>query len=931
MTQTPAASVNNSARSAVQYLVSQGWTPAQAAGIVGNFQAESGVYLDPKAVGDGGTAYGIGQWRGSRQADFQRLYGKPIQGSTVAEQLAFANWELNNTEKSAGNRIRATTNAADAARVTDQYYERSSGIAQQKRVQYANALNTDPGAAKPPPGLSTTEQGLVSGKLKPGQTVDPNSGKIINEASKSDQIRPGVLSGTPFNPNAGVLTGFGTPDSVDVSQPLRNILHDYASYTYGLSLHLLSAEEYNNIIIGTPYRPNRVLIASAGRYNNTPGVNQFIRSPYFADDFYFEDFSMTTVIGTNAVSRNTNAIEIKFTIIEPYGMTLINRLLDQANDPELNCSNYLDMVYLIQIDFFGIDDTGEIIGVIPGITKRMPVKLTQMDINAGIKGSTYVISAVPYNHSAFESTTVSTPANFEVAAGTVGEMFQSGGPSNKSFADALNGWNQDLAKNNKIGVPDTYSFNIDPRISQSAFSSSTELTSRDSSMVLVNDTVSIRQSNIGNATKDFNLTQRNMSLNAGTSIDKVLDYAIRNSDYVQNQMAIPDGVDPQAYLQQRAQNENQPLNWYKITPQVSLGQFDPVRKVYARNITYNVNPYVIYNVKSDVAPQGKATNFVKEYNYIYTGQNDDVLNFDINFNTLYYTAQTAYRSALSDIFKASDTVQSPNSNQNQNSGAYKGAPQRANSVMPMVMKPQVYNAKSRATGGGVTAKSVAVADLEDSLMTLSQADMLNVQLTIVGDPQFIKQDDIFYTPAQSVGAGDPRLTPNGSLRTDYSEIYVSLMFRTPTDIDESTGMMKFNDNYRTSVFSGLYKVLTVTSEFKNGQFIQQLNLIRLPYQANYDYVNQPQSSTEQRNSDITPDNAAIIGATKNTPLNIGKSPNLPANDANPARLQPIADAVQVGVNTLTKTQTDLAQVNNTALTKIINSGNQPVQVSNIIT
>ena len=143
--------------------------------------------------------------------------------------------------------------------------------------------------------------------------------------------------------------------------------------------------------------------------------------------------------------------------------------------------------------------------------------------------------------------------------------------------------------------------------------------------------------------------------------------------------------------------------------------------------------------------------------------------------------------------------------------------------------------------------------------------------------------------------------------------------------------MKFNDNYRTSVFSGLYKLLTVTSEFKNGQFIQQLNLIRLPYQANYDYVNQPQSSSEQRNSDITPDNAAIIGATKNAPLNIGKSPNLPSNDANPARLQPIADAVQIGVNALTKNQIDLAQVNNTALTKIINSGNQPVQVSNLIT
>jgi hypothetical protein len=81
-----------------------------------------------------------------------------------------------------------------------------------------------------------------------------------------------------------------------------------------------------------------------------------------------------------------------------------------------------------------------------------------------------------------------------------------------------------------------------------------------------------------------------------------------------------------------------------------------VRKVYAKNITYSVQPYSIYNVKSDVAPQGKIKNFVKEYNYIYTGQNVDVLDFEINFNTLYYTAQTAYRSALTDIYKNSNSA-----------------------------------------------------------------------------------------------------------------------------------------------------------------------------------------------------------------------------------------------------------------------------------
>jgi hypothetical protein len=134
---------------------------------------------------------------------------------------------------------------------------------------------------------------------------------------------------------------------------------------------------------------------------------------------------------------------------------------------------------------------------------------------------------------------------------------------------------------------------------------------------------------------------------------------------------------------------------------------------------------------------------------------------------------------------------------------------------------------------------------------LSAADMLNIQLKILGDPQFIKQDDVFYSPMliQSSLLGDPRLTPNGSLRTDYGEIYIKLTFRTPVDLDESTGLMQVGTNYRTSVFSGIYRVLTVQSELAGGQFIQTLNCIRLPNQPDYDYVNKPIPSTGQRSTD----------------------------------------------------------------------------------
>jgi hypothetical protein len=619
---------------------------------------------------------------------------------------------------------------------------------------------------------------------------------------------------------------------------------------------------------------------------------------------------MTTVIGTNQNSRNTNAIEFSFSIAEPYGMTLINRLLDQANDPELQCYNYLDMIYLIQIDFFASNNAGEIVGIIPGTTKYFPVKIIQMDIKAGVTGANYQIKAVPYNHTAYEMTTISMPANIEITAENV-EQF------GRSLSASLNGWQQDLSKNQKIGKPDTFSVQFDPSIAKAPLSALENISPRDTAMAALNDTKSIRLANIGKSASDYQAKLKTFAINAGTSIDKVIDQTVRNSDYIQNQIVIPDGTDPQTYLAEKAKQANQPLQWFKIVPTVTLGEFDPVRKVYARNIIYSVQPYTIYNVKSDLAPQGKITNFVKEYNYMYTGKNDDVLDLDIIFNTLYYTAQTAYRGALAGI--ANLPASADENYKNKNPDTYQGSEQRNNSVMPMVVKPQVFNAQSRSAGTSASAKSVAVADLEDSLMTMSAADMLSVKLKIIGDPQFIKQDDCFYSPIRTniPPSADPRLTENNSLRTDYGEIYVSLTFRTPVDVDESIGLMNFGAKYQTSVFSGLYRVLTVESEFKGGQFTQTLDLIRIPNQVDYDYIQKPRTAAGQRDGEITnkiPTPVVEASATTTNKLTSGLDGSLP---------QPKGLVAAVG-SQIGKAQQDLINVNRIAGSVPISSATLPI-------
>ena len=135
----PGGALGN-AKIALDYFVQQGWSPAQAAGLVANIQAESGKNLNPNASNPKEQAYGIAQWRGSRQRDFVTKMGKQLQGSSLQDQLEFVQWELNNTEARAARALRGAQTAEEAAAIVDEYYERSDRSARQKRMAMAAAL-----------------------------------------------------------------------------------------------------------------------------------------------------------------------------------------------------------------------------------------------------------------------------------------------------------------------------------------------------------------------------------------------------------------------------------------------------------------------------------------------------------------------------------------------------------------------------------------------------------------------------------------------------------------------------------------------------------------------------------------------------------------------------------------------------------------------
>lgn len=852
-----------------------------------------------------------------------------------------------------------------------------------------NVTNTSAPAQVASTPTTPSEQANLAKNSNPTPGNDYGSAiqqSIQNEAN-SQAGEGKVIVGKPTITNGTIEFD---PDAIDLSSLVSNPLHEYASYTYGLSLHLLTAKEYNDIVNKGTYKPNRVLIASAGRYNNTPGPDQFIRSPKFAEDFYFEKFEMETVIGLNAESRSSNSIKYDFTIIEPYGFTLIDRIIDLCSDPDegVNCKNYLDMPYLLQIDFFGIDDTGTMVGAIPSTTKRIPIRLNKLHTRISARGAEYTIQGTTYNHSAYDMTTISTPINVEVQARTVAEFFQGGltggdpsaqstereGSENslystsdgslvqngqfvplntvnpsllslqtkrqlglvKSYGTAINKFYKQAFVDNKIGVNDEYYFNfVDSEIANSPFTSGPLTNPKDTGMVAMDQTNSIHKSNNGNNTNDYDPNLRIFQVNAGTYIDQVIAWVIRNSKWMTDQVVVPDGADPKTYLEELKAKKDTPLYWFKVIPSIELGEFDNRRNVWSRKITYHIQKYEVMNVKVDVGPDARAVNPVKSYNYMYTGKNDDILDLDIEFNALYYNALTIYRSATSNV------VPPPTASELalvKNPDGYTGTSDpedpNPNAIMPLVNKIQVIDARARTGSGSNSAKQVSVADLEASLMTLSRADMMHVKLKILGDPTFIKQDDVFWTPKSTTqnseisDNADPRLTPDGSLKTDKGEVRIALTFRTPTDIDESTGMMNHDaksNKTKISLFSGLYRVMTITNEFRHGLFTQTLNLVRLVKQGKLDNKNKA-PKTDNRN--ILPNQSATAnpstqGADVTSPDKSASTSS--TDDAAQSAQQQQAGGNNQAPNNITKEQKDLKDVKDTASEVPITQNNEPQQ------
>ena len=138
-TDTSSIKGNTNAEKAFNYFVQKGLTPEQAAGIVGNLQAESGVKPGQHQIG--GPAFGIAQWEGGRQENLKAFAAQ--QGKSVDDlgvQLDFLWQELQGPENAAFNALKGAGSASQAAAIFENKFERPAANHNAERGRLAEAV-----------------------------------------------------------------------------------------------------------------------------------------------------------------------------------------------------------------------------------------------------------------------------------------------------------------------------------------------------------------------------------------------------------------------------------------------------------------------------------------------------------------------------------------------------------------------------------------------------------------------------------------------------------------------------------------------------------------------------------------------------------------------------------------------------------------------
>lgn len=761
-------------------------------------------------------------------------------------------------------------------------------------------------------------------------------GKNITAQIPGIQTAAESLAKSQASLNLKDAFSFQTRVKADVKPPLPNMLSYYSSFNYIFTLSVLTQEQIN--FPDTTYKQGvygPLILRSAG---GAPD-KELVGTQYGKYDFYIDDVNIDSLMGFDKSTGNSNATGFRFRIIEPYSMGLFFQTL-QAAALASGYLNYLDVPVLLSVEFKGhvFDNETQLQNIqIDNSARHFPLKLSNLNMKVTGKGTTYDVEGYPWNEQSFSTEFNQTKSDVhfycdEKGPFTVQNMLQTG---EQSLQYVLNDY---LKKRVKKGETPNQILILFPADSASSTASSSKQpnekqdkpasvspnassggsvlkklgvaagTGKNTTLVQATGDSSVNK--IGQALMGFNpynkgdspfpkdnavydpdkgtIVRGNVTINLsncsfkfkqGTSITDIINRTILLSNYgrdaLDNAQRSPDGK----------------ITWWRVESQTFLldsGE-NTVTGVKPKLIVYRVVPYTvdcsyILPVNSQ-RPQldNLKKQAMKQYDYIYTGKNTEVLDFNINFDAGFYRALNADGGKNNEGYTvqsssgaAADLSANDKAKRDVIAASVSGASPSTQATPQKQIQTNVKTKTYNIGGGGPDDATVVAATQFADLIT-NGVDMINLDLTILGDPYFLADSGMGNYSAKGVDNFNC-INSDGTANYQETQIVVQVNFRTPIDINLDTGFYNFGDTKPVTQFSGLYQLIEVASTFSRGSFKQILKMLRIPGQDNPSAEPATQTSTlasQAKAPTILETNNNILAAITKKNNNVNTSPPNP--------------------------------------------------------
>lgn len=673
------------------------------------------------------------------------------------------------------------------------------------------------------------------------QTFDDGSTLAIDSEGN-------VSSSPAFNPpvsNAGstVAGKSGTPVAKNTKpkpgKRLQNPLGNFSSYTYQLSLYMITPDAYAAFIesgrkdiaafqdvSGTGN--GAFLVAQSGGVNNG-GVK---RAPGFDVDFYIDDLKISQAINGKDTGASTNVTDIAFNITEPYGFSFISRLRQAAVSLSKvsKSKNYKDLenpsrqFFILGIRFQGYDSNGNVMSAKDVVGS-----------NSDPAGNAYgayeryydiIIKSLKFNidgkATVYKITAASTPtgASFGMKRGvvyngasvkgsTVHDVLMGESPGTIGLLSKLNADQKQLVESKAATIANKYSVkylgSAETEIKNASIVSQADLDKSKFPMSKAKNTSESNAKQELSSSPDN--TSRQITLTSGIPMLQAIDNIIKQSSYLEKALkvvyAATEEPDPDSNSEDEIINKsNRTIKWYNIGAEIKSLGWDPKQGDFAYDITYVIQPYETPVVLSAYAD--KATKYYgphKRYEYWFTGKNSEIIKYEQQMDNTFFNV------VLGDA-------------------GVPGAAQGGSTDVPTIAGLPQGQDKTGKLNTGNEAQNSYMTSLYDP------GAYAKAKITILGDPDFLMGTNPVSEAAvynQFYGVDGYTINPNGG------QVFIEINFKEPQDYKNSTGLLSINESilfwkYPASVQKDIdsrgggvsYMVLSCNSSFSKGSFTQEL-------------------------------------------------------------------------------------------------------------